>query len=90
MPAHISIWSHEGPIAVRWQRTPESLISPDVLGSVFPLLRSATGNVFLTYLPDRLTRPFVAAEVQRKANSKIPSISTSPTSPALCAIRAMP
>lgn len=67
MPAHISIWSHEGPIAVRWQRTPESLISPDVLGSVFPLLRSATGNVFLTYLPDRLTRPFVAAEIQRES-----------------------
>ena len=67
MPAHIAIWSHEGPIAVRWQRTPEALISPDVLGSVFPLLRSATGNVFLTYLPDRLTRPFVAAEIQRES-----------------------
>ena len=67
MPAHISIWSHEGPIAVRCQRTADSLISPDVLGSVFPLLRSATGNVFLSYLPDRLTRPFVAAEIQRES-----------------------
>jgi DNA-binding IclR family transcriptional regulator len=67
MPAHIAIWSHEGPIAVRWQRTAESLISPDVLGSVFPLLRSATGNVFLTYMPDRLTGPFVAAEIQKES-----------------------
>ena len=67
MPAHIAIWSHEGPLAVRRQRTPEALISPDVLGSVFPLLRSATGNVFLAYLPESLTRPFVAAEVQRES-----------------------
>src|SRR5687768_2327810 len=47
MPAQISIWSHDGPIAVRWQRTAESLMSPDIFGSIFPLLRSATGNVFL-------------------------------------------
>ncbi len=67
MPAHVSIWSHEGPIAVRWQRAADSLISPDVLGSVFPLLRSATGNVFLAYLPDRLTRPFVTAEIQKES-----------------------
>lgn len=67
MPAHLSIWSHEGPIAVRWQRTGDSLISPDVLGSTFPLLRSATGNVFLSYMPDRLTRPFVSAEIQKES-----------------------
>lgn len=67
MPAQISIWSHEGPIAVRWQRVSNGLISPDVLGSVFPLLRSATGNVFLTYLPERLTRPLVIAEIQKES-----------------------
>jgi DNA-binding IclR family transcriptional regulator len=67
MPAHIAIWSHQGPIAVRWQRTAESLISPDVLGSAFPLLRSATGNVFLSFMPDRLTAPFVAAEIQKES-----------------------
>lgn len=67
MPAHVSIWSHEGPIAVRWQRTADSLISPDVLGSTFPLLRSATGNVYLSYMPDRITRPFVARELQKES-----------------------
>jgi DNA-binding IclR family transcriptional regulator len=67
MPAHISIWSHQGPIAVRWQRTADAPVSPDVLGSVFPLLRSATGNVFLAHLPARLTEPFVSAEIQREA-----------------------
>lgn len=67
MPAHIAIWSHEGPIAVRWQRTAESLISPDVLGSAFPLLRSATGNVFLSYMPDRLTHLLVAAEIKKES-----------------------
>lgn len=67
MPAHISIWSHEGPIAVRWQRTADSLISPDVLGSTFPLLRSATGNVFLAFMPDRITRPFLDNEIHRES-----------------------
>jgi DNA-binding IclR family transcriptional regulator len=64
MPAHVSIWADEGPIAVRWQRTSHSPVSPDMLGSVFPLLSSATGNVFLSYLPDRLTQPLVAAELR--------------------------
>jgi DNA-binding IclR family transcriptional regulator len=64
MSAHVAIWTDEGPIAVRWQRTPHSPVSPDVLGSVFPLLRSATGNVFLSHLPERLTQPLVTAEVQ--------------------------
>ena len=67
MPAHVSIWSHQGPIAVRWQRTADAPVSPDVLGSVFPLLRSATGNVFLAHLPARLTEPFVSAELQKEA-----------------------
>lgn len=72
MPAHIAIWSHDGPIAVRWQRLPDSLISPDVLGSVFPLLRSATGNVFLSYLPERLTRPLAMAEIEREGALESP------------------
>ncbi len=64
MSAHVAIWTPEGPVAVRWQRTPHSLVSPDVLGSVFPLLRSATGNVFLSYLPDRLTQTLATAELR--------------------------
>lgn len=72
MPAHIAIWTDEGPIAVRWQRTPSSLISPDVLGSVLPLLRSATGNVFLSHLPDRMTHSLVAAEIQKESELENP------------------
>jgi DNA-binding IclR family transcriptional regulator len=72
MPAHVTIWNQEGPIAVRWQRTPYAPVSPDVLGSVFPLLRSATGNVFLSHLPDRLTRPLVAAEIRKERELENP------------------
>ena len=72
MSAHVTIWSHEGPIAVRWQRSADALVSHDVLGSVFPLLGSATGNVFLSYLPERLTRPLVAAEIQREGELENP------------------
>lgn len=66
MPAHVAIWSQEGPISVRWQRTADALISPSILGSVFPLLRSATGNVFLAYLPERVTRPFTDVEIAKE------------------------
>jgi DNA-binding IclR family transcriptional regulator len=72
MPAQISIWSHDGPIAVRWQRTAESLMSPDIFGSIFPLLRSATGNVFLAYLPERVTRGFVDAELRKESELEDP------------------
>lgn len=73
MPAQVSIWSYEGPIAVRWQRTAESVISPDMFGSIFPLLRSATGNVFLSYLPERVTRPFIEAELRKEADLEHPT-----------------
>ena len=83
---------NEGPIAVRWQRTPYALIPSDVLGTrSFPLLRSATGNVFLSYLPDRLTEPLVATELQKEARARDRQWnSTSRRSPARCASRAMP
>ena len=67
MSAHVAIWTDEGPIAVRWQRAPRSPVSPDVLGSVFPLLRSATGHVFLSHLPERITQPLVTAEIRAES-----------------------
>jgi DNA-binding IclR family transcriptional regulator len=69
MSAHVAIWTEEGPIAVRWQRGHHSPAAPDVLGSAFPLLRSATGHVFLSQLPDRMTLPLVSAEI--KAESEL-------------------
>jgi DNA-binding IclR family transcriptional regulator len=72
MPAYISIWSNDGPIAVRWQRTPDPPVAPDMLGAVFPLLRSATGNVFLSYMPERLTHPLVVAEIQKESELENP------------------
>lgn len=73
MSAHVTIWTDEGPIAVRWQRAFGSPASPDVLGSVFPLLLSATGHVFLSYLPERTTQPLVSAEI--RAESEVDGLS---------------
>lgn len=72
MPAQISIWSQQGPIAVRWQRTGDAVISPEMSGAILPLLRSVTGNVFLGYLPERLTRPFVEAEIRKESELETP------------------
>lgn len=60
--ATLSVFGTMGPTMVRWERTSPPLITALGVGSVLPLLRSATGHVFLSWLPDRVVAPFVEAE----------------------------
>ena len=60
--AMLSVFGTMGPTIVRWERSYPPLITALGVGSVLPVLRSATGHVFLTWLPDRLVAPFVEAE----------------------------
>lgn len=69
MTGMVSIWGERGPTCIRLYRG-TTLIGTDVgLGTVFPVFESATGQVFLAYLPDALVRPHVprkrAAEAAR-------------------------
>lgn len=61
----LCIWGPNGPTIVRWQRAQEALLTSLNLGSILPLLRSATGHVFLSYLPISLTQPLVKAEAAK-------------------------
>lgn len=61
----LSVWGPAGPTCVRLFRG-EALLGTDVgLGSVFPLIASATGQVFLAWLTPSLTRRAVADELRR-------------------------
>jgi len=64
--ALLAVWSHAGPVIVRWERSARYAVTALGLGSVLPLTRSATGQVFLAWLPAPLTAALLAAEVQGK------------------------
>ena len=62
--AMLSVWASHGPTVVRWERSADVLVTSLGLGSVLPLLSSATGQVFLACLPRAVTAQILAAEVK--------------------------
>lgn len=61
----ISVWGTSGPCVVRWQRAAAPVITSLGLGTTFPILTSATGRVFLAYLPKVMTTDLLKAELTR-------------------------
>ena len=57
----LSVWSQHGPTVIRIKRGAENIFSSIALGSVLPTIRSATGQVFLAYLPDAMVENQVKA-----------------------------
>ena len=64
MPAYLSIWGRMGPFIV--SKVDAELSTPFSIrvGHVFPILATATGRIFLTYLPSRLTERIVLQEAR--------------------------
>ena len=63
----LAIWANHGPTIVRWEEGTQPVIVNVRVGSVLPLMRSATGRVFLCWLPSALTAPILETE---KANAR--------------------
>lgn len=61
--AMLSVWGTRGPTVVRWERAATPLVSILGIGSVLPVTRSATGQAFLAYLPDRVVEEAVRREL---------------------------
>lgn len=62
LPTYFSIWGQMGPfIALKrdFELPTPFGIKP---GFVFPLLATATGNIFLAYMPEQATRPLIEKE----------------------------
>jgi DNA-binding IclR family transcriptional regulator len=64
--ALLSVWSNRGPTVVHWQRGPSPFVTNLALGSVLPVSRSATGAVFVAFLPATVTADALAAEARRE------------------------
>lgn len=62
LSATLAVWGTHGPTVIRWEKAATSLVTTLGLGSVLPVTRSATGRIFLAYLPDRLLSGLVQNE----------------------------
>jgi DNA-binding IclR family transcriptional regulator len=60
--ALFSLWSREGPIVVELEESDRPAFMNVKVGSILPLLRTATGRVFMTYLPADATRELLKRE----------------------------
>jgi DNA-binding IclR family transcriptional regulator len=65
--ALLSVWSNRGPTVVHWQRGPTPFVTNLALGSVLPVSRSATGAVFVAFLPATVTGEALASEAKRES-----------------------
>jgi DNA-binding IclR family transcriptional regulator len=59
---HISIWGTYGVTIVRYHNRHAPILSNFRLGDVLPLLDSAAGRIFLTYLKASTTKPILKSE----------------------------
>lgn len=60
--AQLAIWSDEGPVIVSWRMGSVPVPTNLSVGSRLPLLNSATGRVFATYLPRSQWEPVALKE----------------------------
>lgn len=74
LTAMLSVWGSLGPTVVRWERSPNFMVTTLGLGSVFPLLGSATGQVFLAYAPTSVTAAKLATETSKAQDDLIAQI----------------
>ncbi|ARP98017.1 IclR family transcriptional regulator [Pseudorhodoplanes sinuspersici] len=61
--ALLAVWGSGGPTVVRWFES-RQLVTVNVrIGSVLPVLRSATGRVFAAFLHQRVVQPWIKREL---------------------------
>lgn len=84
--ALLAVWSHNGPTVVRLERGPHLTTTSIGLGSTFPLLDSATGRVFLSYLSHQQLAARLHHELQRAATAGVSWPDLNPDKPSVEAL----
>ena len=59
---NLAVWGDNGPVIVRWDYGAYALPITVRVGSTLPLMASSVGRVYLTYLPEILTRPVLRSQ----------------------------
>jgi len=69
----LALWSQQGPVVFDLEESARPVTMNVRVGSILPLLTTATGRVFAAFLPDPLTRTLIAAEraATRTSNAAI-------------------
>lgn len=88
LTAMLSVWGSQGATVVRWERSPAFTVTALGLGSTLPLLNSATGRVFLAFLPRRLSAARLGAEMRAAADGGVSWPDLDPTPAAVDALAA--
>jgi DNA-binding IclR family transcriptional regulator len=70
--AFIAVWGSHGPTVIDWQSARQPISASTRVGTVFPLLASSTGRVFLAYLPSSETEALLKRELKGLAQSSDP------------------
>lgn len=68
----LAVWSATGPTIVRWLESSRPVTVNVRAGSTMPLLRSATGQVFAAYMPERTVAPLIEQELAEMKKRKMP------------------
>src|SRR5262245_4359772 len=69
------VWATKGPTIVRLAESSHPVAMTMRVGSTVPLMSTATGRIFAAYLPEQLTRAFLAAELaaaRAERNARLP------------------
>jgi DNA-binding IclR family transcriptional regulator len=60
----LAVWGYSGPTIVRWEESSHPVTLNVRVGSIMPLLTSATGRLFAAFLPAAQTEKMLHAEMQ--------------------------
>ncbi len=71
LAALITVWGTNGPTVIRCEQAELASSMRVREGRNVSMLRSASGRVFLAYLPEATTAPFVARELEAAAKSRL-------------------
>lgn len=66
----LAVWGSRGPVFVRWEEPTHPVATNVRVGSVIPVLASASGRIFAAFLPPEIVDPFIRAELRQSARSR--------------------
>ena len=72
--AMLSVWGSRGPTVVRWERARVPLVTVLGIGSVLPILHTATGRAFIAYLPERVVEEALLSDAEDGTGAEIAAI----------------
>lgn len=75
--AMLSVWGSRGPTVVRWERARVPLVTVLGVGSVLPILRTATGRAFIAYLPELVVEEALLSDAAGGTEAEVAAIRNS-------------